>query len=488
MITAFVIRLTNTDRPNAQRTPTMVYYILTSLAFSYAFMGSGAVFPLLCFAVNYGISRTLRGSKWNPILTWAFNVFVLVTGDYFNGYPFTDIVFWDPRLGARLDRLRGLLPWQVYFKMLLCRFISFNLDLHAHLNSPQGRMTEEEAARERARLLADVEHGRTRFTTVESEHRFRQRQLPRRVEDYSLVNFFVFVFYLPLYIAGPLCTFNAFVSYLYDRPQQQFSWRSILWNAALVAIYSIAVDIMLHYNYMHMFSERRLWHSDNMYLQRLDMAPMTPLEVLCMWLTVLTFMFMKFIILWRLFRFWAIADGINPPENMNRCIFSTYKVSHFWRAWHRSLHEWSLAYIYIPLGGSKHRIRNNMLIFFFMAIWHDLWMRWIAWASFNIALLALEIAVGIILPGPALRRLQDKPYFALLMRLVLGANGIFIGVANMAIMYSFTDTLVLIFRTFMDPAYLWDIIVIAFVLFPIYGDFALTLREVEEECGDKKPF
>jgi D-alanyl-lipoteichoic acid acyltransferase DltB (MBOAT superfamily) len=34
------------------------------------------------------------------------------------------------------------------------------------------------------------------------------------------------------------------------------------------------------------------------------------------------------------FRCWALADGMDPPENMRRCVNNNYSFAGFWRAWH----------------------------------------------------------------------------------------------------------------------------------------------------------
>lgn len=32
--------------------------------------------------------------------------------------------------------------------------------------------------------------------------------------------------------------------------------------------------------------------------------------------TILLIMWLKFLVIWRLFRLWALCDGVEPPENM----------------------------------------------------------------------------------------------------------------------------------------------------------------------------
>lgn len=53
---------------------------------------------------------------------------------------------------------------------------------------------------------------------------------------------------------------------------------------------------------------------------------------------------LQLLIPWRFFRLWALADGIDPPENMVRCMVNNYSALGFWRSWHRSYNLWIVRY------------------------------------------------------------------------------------------------------------------------------------------------
>ena len=38
----------------------------------------------------------------------------------------------------------------------------------------------------------------------------------------------------------------------------------------------------------------------------------------CLTFVTLMFMWLKFLVIWRCFRLWALAAGVTPPENMTR--------------------------------------------------------------------------------------------------------------------------------------------------------------------------
>jgi protein-cysteine N-palmitoyltransferase HHAT len=72
-------------------------------------------------------------------------------------------------------------------------------------------------------------------------------------------------------------------------------------------------------------------------------------------------------------------DGLDPPANMVRCMADNYSPLGFWRSWHRSFNLWIVRYIYIPLGGMHRLVATSVLIFTFVALWHDLSPRLLAW-------------------------------------------------------------------------------------------------------------
>ena len=39
---------------------------------------------------------------------------------------------------------------------------------------------------------------------------------------------------------------------------------------------------------------------------------------------MLFFLYFKFLVIWRIMRVWALIDGINSFENMQKCIMGTY--------------------------------------------------------------------------------------------------------------------------------------------------------------------
>lgn len=212
----------------------------------------------------------------------------------------------------------------------------------------------------------------------------------RRSQDYNFINYMVYIFYVPLYLAGPISSFNAFISYIKKR-QENYDLKQLMKQSLKVLLYFIFLEILLHYAYFCGFDNSQMWKSewDEYWINR-DMKPMQTYEIAANGMLVLTFMYMKFLIIWRFFRLWALFDGIDPPENMNRCMYNNYTFAGFWRSWHRSMNLWLVRYVYKPLGGKKYRKYIALPIFWFVAIWHDLMWRWVVWATLNCIFLVIE--------------------------------------------------------------------------------------------------
>jgi D-alanyl-lipoteichoic acid acyltransferase DltB (MBOAT superfamily) len=336
-----------------------------------------------------------------------------------------------------LDEYRGVFNWATCFNISFCRLISFNIDYY------YACQYEPETEILRKKYNQSVQ-------SSWNENRKRQERILYADRDYDFLHFIMYVFYVPLYIGGPVTGYNAFFSFIEHKPQTEVNRTGLYKMAARVILYVFCLEVFLHFIYSVGFSEQRFWDPDTPLLDRYYvktiMSPMTSLQIAMNGLMVLVFMYMKFLIIWRFFRLWSLSDGVNPPENMTRCIINNYSISGFWRSWHRSLYYFILRYIYVPLGGSKSKMWSVWIIFLFIAVWHDLWMRWIAWAFFNCCGIILEMVVthliGKTKPILAIKKMSNpsRPYY-FFMVVLLGAVsfGIMV-VSNLSIMYGFAGT------------------------------------------------
>ena len=122
-------------------TPSIVFYNITSLIFVYYVHGNDIVWLYALSAINYKIAKHFGGSRWNPILTWIFNLSMLFYADYSRGFKgffsslgLSFLVFSRAFCNNKKEKNKGLFAWNTYFKLTILRHISFNMDYHWMVN------------------------------------------------------------------------------------------------------------------------------------------------------------------------------------------------------------------------------------------------------------------------------------------------------------------------------------------------------------------
>ena len=147
----------------------------------------------------------------------------------------------------------------------------------------------------------------------------------------------------------------------------------------------------------------------------------------------LNFMYLKFLSIWRLFRCWALADGMDPPENMRRCVNNNYSFAGFWRAWHASLNRWIVRYLYVPLGGRRSQWWSIWVVFSFIGLWHDLEWRWQAWAWLNCLFFSVELGLSAFFQRQYFDALWRHPRAKYLKALAASVNILALIFANLGL-------------------------------------------------------
>ncbi|KAL6450921.1 GUP1 Membrane-bound O-acyltransferase GUP1 [Candida maltosa Xu316] len=209
---------------------------------------------------------------------------------------------------------------------------------------------------------------------------------PLPIEDYDFFNYISYLTYTPLFIAGPIVTFN---DYIYQSNYQQSAttkdYRRIVMYLIRFIFCLLTMEFILHFMYVVAASKAKAWDGDS------------PFQISMLGMFNLNIIWLKLLIPWRLFRLWALLDGIDPPENMIRCMDNNFSALAFWRAWHRSYNRWVIRYIYIPMGGGgKYRILNSLLVFSFVAIWHDIELKLLMWGWLVVVFLIPEIVATLV--------------------------------------------------------------------------------------------
>ncbi|KAI8093031.1 MBOAT, membrane-bound O-acyltransferase family-domain-containing protein [Halteromyces radiatus] len=422
----------------------------TSLIVVVGLHGTSAIKILIIISTSYLIGRFTGGSKLNPILSWAFNLGILFLNEAHNGYTFTSIhsqLDW-------LDEYPGISPrWHILFNFVMLRLISYNMDYYWQIKKPR----------------LEYKKNDDDLTTVALSDRDRI-DIPCNSSDYNYIYFLAYVLYTPLYMCGPILTYNDFISQLYI-PSPHVTRRFVtIYGLRLVGVI-LVMEWTLHYIYVVAISKERAWDGD------------TPLELSMIGYFNLVIIWMKLLILWRFFRLWALVDGIWTEENMVRCMSNNFSAQRFWKSWHRTFNRWLIRYVYIPLGGAKYFMFNMWIVFTFVALWHDIELKLLAWGWLICLFLLPEIIASQLF---SYKKFGHKWYYRfvcgigavgnILMMMIANLVGFCVGLDGMK------DMLVQIFGTVDGLIYLFSVICTLFVGVQVMFE----IRESEKRRGDKR--
>ncbi|GIJ99073.1 glycerol transporter [Aspergillus viridinutans] len=349
------------------------YYF--ALVFITALHGVSAIKVLVILYLNYKIAKSFP-RKYIPAATWIFNISALFSNELCAGYPLERVATFFTAGGEgeaplvqwarHIDGFGGIMPrWEILFNLTVLRLISFNMDYYWSLDYPAA------SAIEKKQLDPSALSERDRVS------------IPPEPAAFNARNYVAYALYSPLYLTGPILTFNDYIAQQRYPPPSLTKTHTVLYGVRFF-LTLLSMELILHYIYALAISQASPdW---SLYSAgQLSMLAYFNLHII--WL--------KLLIPWRFFRLWALVDGIDPPENMVRCVSNNYSTFAFWRGWHRSFNRWIVRYLYVPLGGgarsgganksspgllSKARqIFNFLVVFTFVALWHDINLRLLMW-------------------------------------------------------------------------------------------------------------
>lgn len=321
-----------------------------------------------------------------PALAWSLAAAALLGAEYAKTVRFRGFVSRVPGLHllGYLDGLwSGEMPWYLVVNMLVLRLISFTMDAQWSGGAvPPGPAKDPPpdqynwASPALARVQAEGPAYKARVAT------------PRPAGEYaSPALLFAYAFYPPLLLSGPTTTFNAWASHL-SKAQTSYSPSQLaLYCARWAACFGL-LEVAMHWSPLFAFVKHRVFLA----------LPLPPVYSAGMSWMHLNYLWLKFLVLWRFHRGWALLEGFETPENMTVCVNNNFTIKGFWRGWHRSYNQWLVRYIYIPLGGSRvplwRQLFNIAVVFTFVALWHDMTAQLLAWGWILVLGMAPELAAG----------------------------------------------------------------------------------------------
>lgn len=312
------------------------------MIFIFLLHGFNIVKLMAIAGVNYLIAKS-KYENYRMASLWAWALIVLFVTEWFEFPLFPRSLF------------TGFYPrWNIVFKITVLRMISFGMDYHwfsQFQSYNEGGQLHRQSCK--------------RCSEIGECEKFQSQYGCKEHTDFDWPQYLAYLFYPPLYLAGPILTFNSFTSQL---RLPRINRKHLMHYAGRFVACFLFLDVLLHFCHVVAVKESKAFDS----FTAIDYGMLGFFNLKIIWL--------KLLVIWRFFRTASLVDGISPPENMLRCMSNNYSGLAFWRSWHRSFYLWILQYIYIPLGGSKTFIWSMWPVFMFVAVWHDLRLHLLAWS------------------------------------------------------------------------------------------------------------
>ncbi|CAG7855140.1 Putative membrane-bound O-acyltransferase C24H6.01c [Serendipita indica DSM 11827] len=179
LASSFGSRATGKKSDNLHRIPFMAMF---AVALVIGLHGASSLKVFAIIGGNYFLAKQLGGSRIAPLILWTVNIMVLLCNEIYDGYSFSSV---HSSLGF-LDGYRGFYPrWHISFNITMLRLLSFAMDYHWAKTNSTSHSPVPLNIRQR---------------TSTSHH----------LANYNFVNYVAYTLYPPLYIAGPIMTFNDF--------------------------------------------------------------------------------------------------------------------------------------------------------------------------------------------------------------------------------------------------------------------------------------
>ncbi|QPJ64063.1 MAG: MBOAT family protein [Candidatus Nitrohelix vancouverensis] len=186
----------------------------------------------------------------------------------------------------------------------------------------------------------------------------------------NLLQFCAFISFFPQLIAGPILRYDQICSQL-ERLDQKGKIPADFSSGAKFISYGLFAkiffaDILLTIQQKVVKAEQAIHLQDNLF-------------------SIFSYSFVIY------YDFWAyslIAIGlgqfmsINLPRNFHEPYLST-SPKEFWRRWHTTLSFWLRDYVYLRLGGNRCYIRNILIVFFAVGVWHGAGLNFMAWGIYH---------------------------------------------------------------------------------------------------------
>ena len=176
--------------------------LLFSCAFLLILIGASFIKVLILVSIAYGISYSLGTKKSGIVLVWGYCILILFLNYWFQGYRFESLhssLKW-------LDKLQGVgFRWYVVFNFTILRVISFSMDRYWATSKNEGQFSVKYLNKKHVLDCTECDVVSGTYCLKGSTEKSLE------VNRYNYLNYLLYLLYAPLYLAGPIISFNNFM-------------------------------------------------------------------------------------------------------------------------------------------------------------------------------------------------------------------------------------------------------------------------------------
>ena len=275
-ISQLTVFITKSNNSSTRAIPVKLYTsLLLSCIVLFIFYGLDTLKILFFNILFYFITKLTQKQYVAPIMYWIFSVLLLLVIDAFD--------VSDLQLLSYLGRYKGIgLDWTGSFNFCILRMISFGMDNYWRSNNSEFSVSDHQKHCKDCQEL--------RFDEGDCAKLRIEAPLPE--SNYNLINFLAYTLYLPLFLAGPIITFNDFITQSRKPSKSVTIYSTFIYGVRWIFLVCL-MEIMIHAFHVIAISKARAWDG------------FTPFQITMVGFWSLKHIWLKLTVIWKFFRLWV---------------------------------------------------------------------------------------------------------------------------------------------------------------------------------------
>ncbi len=200
---------------------------------------------------------------------------------------------------------------------------------------------------------------------------------PEKTATISSLDFFSWVFFFPVFLAGPILRFNEFnqIDKEKHRARKPVYYRNL---AIAIFLKVLLVDLMLYnLSYVTLQSTMELKLSAQFVMQH---HYLNIFYLFAFSFSAFIHAYLDLMLYTEISKALSGILGFTCVDNFNRPLLAS-NISEFWQKWHMSLSNWTRDYIFFPmLVNTRRTWPSTYASMMILGIWHAVSLNWIIWA------------------------------------------------------------------------------------------------------------